>query len=172
MKLLAALLLVPCFASVQPPNSFDVATIKPHSNESRTGAQIQGERFLFGAGVLLSLIEYAYDLDGFQIIGSPQWAGQEMFDIQASAGNGAQLTEAPAKEMLRSLLAERFGLRMHRDTRELDVLRLVSNGTPKLIPAERKSAGFLMSRDGAETKGASMPELARMLQRFGDRGRP
>jgi uncharacterized protein (TIGR03435 family) len=172
MKLLGTFLIATSITLAQAPKSFDVATIKPAAQPLRPGPHLEGDRFLYNYGTVMGLILYAYEVESFQVSGAPSWSTQDVYDIQASAGSGVPLTEPLSHEMLRSLLAERFGLRMHRESKEMDVLRLVTNGTPKLKLADRKSAGFLLKLDGAETKGASMAELARMVQRFAGRDRP
>ena len=86
-----------------------------------------------GASVLLFLIENAYGLKPFQILGAPGWVSSAGFDIEAKAeGN-------PGREqmqlMMRALLEDRFKLKAHRETRELPVYKLdVAKSGLKLRP--------------------------------------
>ena len=81
----------------------------------------------------------AYHMPREQIMGGPAWFDRELFDINATASSGA--TREDMLLMVRSLLAERFGLRLHIDSRPLDAFALVlarSDGT--LGPGMRRSA--------------------------------
>ena len=75
----------------------------------------------------------AYDLNNFQLFG-PDWLGSERFDIDATLP--AATTPEQFRSMLRNLLAERFQLKAHRETRELAGYALVvaKNG-PKVKPS-------------------------------------
>jgi uncharacterized protein (TIGR03435 family) len=64
----------------------------------------------------------AYNVKGYQITG-PKWLDSERFDIVAKVPKGA--TKEEARVMLQNLLAERFKLSLHRETKELPVYGLV-----------------------------------------------
>jgi uncharacterized protein (TIGR03435 family) len=64
---------------------------------------------------LRELILRAYEVRDFQLVGGPEWQRRDYFDVTASAGRNATTGELNA--MLRTLLAERFGLRTHTETR-------------------------------------------------------
>ena len=83
---------------------------------------------------LLDLIAAAYRERAAQVSG-PAWLSDRSFDIEAKAPDGAP--EEKVNAMLQSLLEERFGLRVHRETRTGQGFALVvgKNG-PKLKPAE------------------------------------
>jgi uncharacterized protein (TIGR03435 family) len=70
-----------------------------------------------------ALIRFAYDLPDFQISGGPSWLASARFDIVAKAENDAPI--AQTRVMLRTLLAERFMLTTHTETRELPIYALV-----------------------------------------------
>lgn len=63
-----------------------------------------------------SLLLRAYDIKDYQLSGGPSWIETEYFDIEATAGHDATVPEL--RLMLQSLLAERFGLRSHTETRQ------------------------------------------------------
>jgi uncharacterized protein (TIGR03435 family) len=83
---------------------------------------------------LLDLIAAAYRVRASQVSG-PAWLSDQGFDIQAKVPAGTPKEEL--NTMLQSLLEERFGLKVHRDTRTMQGFDLVvgKNG-PKLKPAE------------------------------------
>ncbi len=79
----------------------------------RFGIQTQpGGRFTAGTSTLKQLIAEAFEVKDYQIEGGPPWLTTDYFEITANAG--ADATPADVKAMLRTLLADRFGLRTHR----------------------------------------------------------
>lgn len=97
-------------------------------------------------GTLPMLIGSAYGVQYFQISGAPNWPKSEKYDIEAKLGSSAadelnQLSEDQhnlvEKRMLQTLLADRFQLKVHHETKELPQYALVvaENG-PKLQEAK------------------------------------
>jgi len=79
------------------------------------------------------LIMTAYHLSGYQFSG-PSWLNSERFDVTAKVPEGT--TQAQQLVMLQNLLAERFGLKVHREMREMPVYDLViAKGGPKFKEA-------------------------------------
>jgi len=115
--------------------SFEVASVK------RNKAGSNGVRLLFQPGgrftaenvTLQFLISAAYrdprPLADFQISGGPKWITSDRFDVIAKAeGDPTQAVDGPPTimfAMLRTLLADRFKLRVHDDTREMPIYALV-----------------------------------------------
>jgi len=83
----------------------------------------------------LSLVRRAFGVQDAQIIAASGWLTSERFDILAVTGQPTQLTDAARQPFLQSMLADRFQLKFHRETRELRTYVLVvgKNG-PKLRP--------------------------------------
>jgi uncharacterized protein (TIGR03435 family) len=83
---------------------------------------------------LKDCIRVAYKVKEFQIEG-PDWLGSARFDITAKFPEGATKDQIP--DMLQALLADRFKLALHRDTKDHAIYALVvGKGGPKLKPAE------------------------------------
>jgi len=130
--------------------AFEVASIKPNnSGDGRVMLQQQpGGRFTATNVPLRLLIRNAYQLQDFQIVGGPSWIGSERYDIVAKAEDGTP-PETPSLDrtgpsriqlMIRSLLAERFQLVVHDETRELPIYALiVARSDGKLGPDLHKS---------------------------------
>jgi bla regulator protein blaR1 len=105
---------------------FDVTSIKPAAPNS--GQFMFGVRPMPGGRIsavnvtLRMLVERAYGLQGFQLSGGPGWADTVRYNIEAKP-------DAPVenewKEMLQNLLADRFHLAFHRETKELSIYALV-----------------------------------------------
>ena len=115
------------------------------------------------------LITQAYRLSSYQLVGAPSWIDSERFDIVAKAPEGSRPDQTML--MLRGLLAERFKLKVHGETRETQVYALVlarSDGKlgPKLskstddcekILAERRAAAVAARAGGAGPVPFTMP---------------
>ena len=113
---------------------FEVATIKPGEPSPRgRGFFIDGRRLDVIDTKLEQVIAFAYGLQRDQVIDAPVWINQETFDITAVAEGDAQPSIAQWREMVQNLLADRFALRFHRDSKVLPVFVLtVSRGGAKL----------------------------------------
>ncbi|MBZ5619963.1 MAG: TIGR03435 family protein [Acidobacteriia bacterium] len=145
------------------PLAFEVASIKPSPPLDPTriasgqpihaGMKIDAARVDIGNFSVTALILKAYDVKLYQISG-PDWVtsmGAQMnaqrFDILAKMPEGTTKEQVP--EMLRTLLAERFKLAVHRDTKEHAVYALVvGKGGPKLKESEPDPIAPAVSADG------------------------
>ncbi|MBI4473462.1 MAG: TIGR03435 family protein [Acidobacteria bacterium] len=139
------------------PLAFEVASIKPNaSGDNRIMMQIApGGRLNVTGATLRMLIRNAFRVQDFQIIGGPAWMSSDRFDIQAKAEENA--SQAQVNEMLQTLLAERFGLKFHKETRELPVYELVvaKNG-PKLKESNPNSDGTPMRVTTPDGRGQAV----------------
>jgi uncharacterized protein (TIGR03435 family) len=109
----------------------------------------------------VQLIMNAYHVQDFQVVSGPAWLNEDGFDIEAKGDPNA--TNAQVMLMLQSLLEDRFGLKYHRETRELPVYALtVARGGAKL-PAPQE--GGCVKMDGqvpAGSPGATLPVCGRL----------
>ncbi len=136
-----------------PAPTFDVASVKPN----KTGGM--GVRIMFQPGgrfnadniTLKFLVRLAYDVQDFQISGGPPWLNSDRYDIEAKAegppeGDMRTMTEEQRQAdmkrrrlMLQALLADRFKLTLHKESKEAPIYALVvaKNG-PKMkeLPPE------------------------------------
>jgi uncharacterized protein (TIGR03435 family) len=119
--------------------AFEVASIKPASppdpakvmaGQFRVGMSVDGARVDLRFMSLGDLIRTAYKIKPHQL-SAPDWIGGERWDIQAKLPEGATKEQVP--EMLQALLADRFKVRVHHDSKEVPVYALVvAKGGPKL----------------------------------------
>jgi uncharacterized protein (TIGR03435 family) len=86
------------------------------------GMKVDGARVDIGFMSLSDLIRTAYNVKSYQLSG-PDWMGAQRFDILAKMPAGSSQDQVP--EMLQALLAERFKLAIHRDSKEHAVYDLV-----------------------------------------------
>jgi uncharacterized protein (TIGR03435 family) len=106
--------------------AFEAASVKPNRSNDDGRRQLlpqPGGRLTAINVPAAELIRFAYDLPGFQISGGPKWLNSDRFDVVAKAEGDASLTET--RLMLRRLLAERFKLAAHTETRELPIYALM-----------------------------------------------
>jgi uncharacterized protein (TIGR03435 family) len=118
--------------STPESRAFEVATVKLN----KSGAPQQfiqrqpGGRITVTNMPARQLITFAYQLAPFQLVGGPSWITSDRFDMVAKlegdfvfapGGSGPD----PIQLAMRTLLADRFQLKIHRETRELDIYALV-----------------------------------------------
>ena len=105
--------------------AFEVASVK--ANRSGEPAQrIQpapGGRLTVTNVSLRGLVRFAYEVQDFQIDGGPSWFAVDRFDVAAKAADDSPVSDL--RRMLRTLLAERFKLRTHSETRDQPVYAMV-----------------------------------------------
>ena len=145
--LLGTLFMAVVMAGQQPANAppaFDVASVKPSAPGRERGGSPFGDNITATPGsltmrrvTLKECIAWAYHVFGYQVNG-PEWTGLERYDIAAKASGPAKNDEL--RLMLQTLLADRFQLTLHRQTKEMQafVLTVGKNG-PKFH--ESKSEG-------------------------------
>lgn len=105
--------------------SFEAASVKPNKSGDINTRMSGGRNGLVTVvnGTAKSMIRAAYGVDASQVVGGPAWIDVDRFDINAKAEG--EITEARLTEMLKSLLADRFSLVVHKESRELPVYALV-----------------------------------------------
>src|SRR5215471_12712845 len=132
------------------PSAFEVASVKP--NKSATGRnsmdRAPGGGFTATNVTLRMLLKAAYSIHDYELPGGPGWIDSERYDIVAKAPpNTPNNRLAP---MLQALLADRFKLAVHRETRELPVYALmVGKDGPKIHEVDREPK----EGDGDSRKG-------------------
>jgi uncharacterized protein (TIGR03435 family) len=116
-------------AATSAPPSFEVAgvhksahVIQPHMRGGVPGAG----RFEVRTASMLDLISYAWTIRAEKLWGGPPWLDFDRFDISAKAP--ANTPPETVRLMLRTLLTERFGLKVHEDTKPMQVYVLSGKG--------------------------------------------
>jgi uncharacterized protein (TIGR03435 family) len=182
----------------QARQEFEVASIRPSSEQTtqvNVGLHISGSQVRIAYMSLKDYLGIAYRVRPGQIAG-PDWIAQERFDIAAKLPDGASSDQVP--EMLQTLLADRFQLKIHRESKEFPVYALaVAKSGLKLqesatsadaatdkpatvnVTASGSGAGvaadlgggsfFSLANSRIEIKKMTMTALANMLTRFLDR---
>src|SRR5271157_309427 len=180
------------FGQPADPPRFAVVSIKRNPSREQLSMAVPmgvgyrpGGRLVAGNAPLTMLIQRAYSVQGFQVVGGPAWINTDGYDIEAKPESNTD--QKRMWLMLRTLLADRFKLAMHTETRNLPVydLQAVRSG-PKLPvprggacsealtalpePGQQRPAppcgpGLIKAGTGLTMEGisVSMPAFAKML---------
>lgn len=144
-----------------------------------------GGRLVAGNAPVAMLVQRAYSVQGYQVVGGPSWVYTDGYDIEAKPEGS---TDQPRMWlMLRTLLADRFKLSMHHETRDVPVYDLQTAKGGAKLPAPQESncsevmtappmrgqprpappcgPGLVKSRTGLTMEGisVSMPAFAKQL---------
>jgi bla regulator protein BlaR1 len=145
--------------------AFDVASIKPNRSGSR-GFSIgsPGGRFIATNVTLQECIQMAYHVADYRLTGGPSWLNSERYDIEAKAEHA--VPKEQLMPMLQALLADRFKLAFHWETKERPGYALIvgKNG-PKLHEAASDHTSISGRRGQLTGRGMSMSQLADALSR-------
>src|ERR1035438_2078508 len=119
--------------------SFDVASVKlstkPVGPDYNNQVAIGPSTFSGKNVTLKRLIGWAYRLEPPRVFSGPKWFDETEYDVKAKAGRASSKEEL--SKMLQSLVAARFHLATHRETRELKVFELfIERNGPKIQPVK------------------------------------
>jgi len=123
-RAVAAAALIANFAGAQGPDplrEFEVASIRPNKSNERMYYGLRNGSLTVRNMTVKGLIQTAYGKRDFQIPGGPSWINSEFFDIDAKAERPLKSTH----DMEKALLASRFQLKVHKETRETSIYSLV-----------------------------------------------
>jgi uncharacterized protein (TIGR03435 family) len=139
--------------------TFEVASIKPDPPSALRHVLLPpvGNRFSTQLASLGLLIQSAYGVNSFEIVGGPDWMNSSGFDIEAKAAGNP--TTGQIWLMLRSLLEDRFALKVHRETKLMPVYTLsVAKGVLKLPKSSEEDCV-----DAAPVQGQRPPTPCRRV---------
>lgn len=152
----------------QTADTLEVAAIHPSRADSlntRIDPQVGGRLVIVNA-TLRTLIRNAYGVLPFQLVAEPKWSESDRFDIDAKNASGQQITQETLKPLLQGLLADRFQLQAHWETREAPVYKLVVEGDGPKFKAHVDASGGGMNTSRVPGKvvmrgsGVPMADLA------------
>lgn len=158
--------------------SFEVATIKPAMGGIAGFVTYSGGRMRCAFCNLDMLLIFAFDVQPYQIVGAPDWGhhsdgysidaippdSSELRNLKLSSPTNALTSEQ--RQMLQSLLMERFQLKFHRESK-IGAVYVLTKGSGELklqAPKDKDSSpGVWMASDGLVGQNTSMPLLAARL---------
>lgn len=147
--------------------AFEVASMKPTATRdgSLSVRFLPGARFSIRNLTLKQLLQNAYAMQDYQVLGGPAWITESGFDIEAKAGAGtAEPTREEVLQMVQTLLTDRFHLTLHRETRQLPVYALVVGKNGHKMQTAETNAGYpKLKRGDFIVPKMTMTELANLL---------
>jgi uncharacterized protein (TIGR03435 family) len=167
------------FAQTTRP-AVEVASIRSSkTNESWFWNVAPGGRLVCRNCTLKRLTVLAYRVQEYQVVGGPAWVSKDQFDIEAKPDATSNPTDEQSRQMLRTVLEERFHLRIRMETRNGPVYALVvvKNGPPRSVDQLPPAAtgpspdpngpmppgAMRMAAGNVSGKAIPMPLLARFL---------
>jgi uncharacterized protein (TIGR03435 family) len=158
--------------------SYEVATIKPNNPDNKNlGLELHGGHLGIENMTIDSMLNLAYAVHPKQIIDSPAWFTSAHYDIEGVLDTDGQPNLKQIQGIMQKLLADRFQLKFHRETRELSVYAItVTKGGPKLTKSQGDPKALGVENDrvraGQDTMtvtNLSMAEFALILQFYTER---
>jgi uncharacterized protein (TIGR03435 family) len=156
-------------------DAFEVATVRPVDVDVKAGRMFRMDgthRWVATNFTLQALIALGYDMNPRTISGGPEWIDSQRFTIEAVTPGDVAPTRLEQMQMLRALLVERFGLKFHRQDKEMAIYALsVAKGGPKLKAAAKpddppKIVGVVYpDRIEVPARSVTMDDFVAMLQR-------
>ena len=165
VRIARSLVAIVAAATAQAPAEFEVASIKPNRlNDRIVSISVgPGDKFTARGYTLVLLMQRAYGVMDWNVTGGPAWIRSDRWDVAAKAP--VNLTEWRLRPMLQTLLAERFKLKVHKDSKEMPGYALVvARGGPKVkaFAGEENPDAFRMNQMGL-TGQVTMEDFARYV---------
>jgi uncharacterized protein (TIGR03435 family) len=134
---------MPMMSATTDP-SFEVATIKPSAHDANWGISSRTRVFQARGNTMVDLIQFAYKVRRRQIDGVPQWMDELRYDVTAEPDTPGLPSLDQERLMVRKLLEERFGFRMHAVQRDFPVYALVVDKSPPKISVSAPSVNDIL----------------------------
>jgi uncharacterized protein (TIGR03435 family) len=135
---LTALVSVVAIGQAPPQPAFEVTDVHASAktgNQFARGPFTTGGRYELRTATMVDLISRAYGVDADKVLGGPNWLEYDRFDVFAKTPPNT--SKDTAKQMLQTLLTDRFKLAVHKDTRPMPAYALtIGKGKPKLKEAD------------------------------------
>ena len=160
--------LPPMAADADP--SFEVATVKPTKPDTQgKGFMVRGNHFRTINTSLTDLITFAYGVQQKQVVDAPAWMDTDKWDIEAQPDVPGAPNRTQVETMVRKLLADRFQLKFHKDSKELSAYVLtVGKGGNKMTAGStdpNQLPGLFFRGLGVLTvTNATMQDFAGLMQ--------
>ena len=164
---------MPTMSATADP-SFEVATIKPSAHDANWGYSRRTRLFQARGNTIADLIQFAYHVRRRQIDGGPSWMNELRFDVTGEPDAPGLPSVDQERLMLRKLLAERFGFRVHIVQKDFPVYALVVDKSPPKINVSAPSVNDILIsprelEDGTtavQFSHTTMPEFTEFLMGF------
>ena len=159
---------------------WDVLTVKardPDDPSTSSSITIKGRQFALANQTVEAMLQFGYGLQRVQIAGAPHWTETERWDVQGVPDVPGHPSIEQMQSLTRKVLAQRFGLKLHHETKELSVYAItVAKGGEKMAGSAGDPNGTSDERDGRSgplatltMTNVSMSSLAAHLGNYLDR---
>jgi len=158
---------------------WDVVTVKQGDPYAKSDhIDLHGRHLTLENETVEIMMLFGYQVQKNQIAGAPQWVRNERWTVDGLSNVDGEPNVSQLQAMFRKVLAERFGLKVHREQRQMPVFALtVAKGGGAKMTVDASDPNGLPNQHGShgsgwvmyEYKNTSMPELALMLLGWVDR---
>jgi len=169
---------VPPMMAKEADPDWELTTVKPaNPNDTHRRIVTDGRRVRLEGQTAERLIVLGYGVRKSQIVNAPDWVSTERFDIEGLSDAVGQPNGKQLQGLLRKVLEDRFGMKMHKDQRVMPVYALtVTKGGAKLTNSADDPNGQPIDY-GGNTNGSvnkrfvntSMPDFILTLLFYADR---
>jgi len=152
------------FSQMAAAPAFESASIHTSTVKFGSNMRYQPGGQLSAMGWPRLFMQWAYGVADYQVIGGPGWLATDRYNIEAKAAN-ANATKAEVNAMLQTLLADRFHLKFHRETQDIEVYDLVLDPGGSKMKALKDGEDFYCPDDLSVVCGLTNPtQLAGFLR--------
>lgn len=164
------------FAQSAPAPEFDVASVKlqPWTGQGSVGIFVRGDTLDAEHVSLFDLVTFAYSLRDVQLSGGPAWVrrdvlvSSELYQVMAKTSGDPPPPMEVFRQMLRTLLADRFQLRVHHVQKDLPVYNLVVKQGGAKLKESPEDAKFNFVASGAGRVGVRIVATHMTMQELID----
>lgn len=171
----ALLLVVAAVVQAQPADpskkpEFEVVSIRPAKPDGSHDFDVDGSICRVHNFTLKRLSSFAFMLDTAQVYGGPNWVDDDSYDITAKIPDASMhhMTRQTVPELIQTLLADKFGLVYHLETRQATGYEMVvARKGPKMEPAQPDQKGSNISSHDLRltARNVTMEHFAKYLSR-------
>jgi len=158
---------------------WDVVTVKQGDPYAKSDhIDLHGRHLTLENETVEIMMLFGYQVQKNQITGAPDWVRNERWTVDGLSNVDGEPNVSELQAMFRKVLAERFGLKVHREQRQMPVFALtVAKGGGAKMTVDASDPNGLPNQHGShgsgwvmyQYKNTSMPELALMLLGWVDR---
>ncbi|HKO18137.1 MAG TPA: TIGR03435 family protein [Acidobacteriaceae bacterium] len=157
---------------------WEAVTVKPSvPNDPVSHINISGRHVMVEGQSIEGMLRFAYGVQHSQVVDAPEWMRTARWDVSGVPDAPGKPNLPQFQSMMRKLLAERFGLTLHREQRTMPVFALtLAKGGPKLEKSTGdpnagpgSGGGALNGIESHRYTNTSMSALALMLMIYTDR---
>ena len=173
---LIALILLAFPALAQAPPQFDVASVKvqPWTGQGGVGVFVRNDTLDAEHCSLYALIAFAYDLRDMQLSGGPAWADRsqlkldeaELYQVLGKVASDPPPPTAVFRQMLQTLLADRFQLKVHHIQKEFPTYNLVVDKGGLKMKASAGDTKFSSNMKSTGKTGIRLAAAQMTMEKF------